>query len=106
MCGTGFLATPGVGCNCFRRGILRRRMRLERCTRSPDTDAASFSRMSAPFTLHAKESVGAGVEIKSRGARVTEGHWAKAGAGPPLLLSNINHPFTELSPHWPVSHLW
>lgn len=52
-----FLATPGVGCNCFRRGILRHGMRLERRTRSPDTDTASFSRMSAPFTLHAR-SVG------------------------------------------------
>lgn len=87
------LATPGVGCNCFRRGILWYRMRLERRTRSPDTDAASFSPMSAPFYTLRKEGVGGGgVEIKSRGAHVTESHWAKAeGAALPLQMAFIQY---------------
>lgn len=105
-----FLATPGVGCNCFRRGILRHRMSLERHTRSPDTDAASFSWVSAPFTLHARSggdgrggwrlSPAALTSLRATG-RMCRGlvrryRW---------LLSNINHPFTELSLHWPVTQL-
>lgn len=74
-----FLVTPGVGCNCFRRGIFRHGMRLERHTRSPDTDTASFSRMSAPFTLHARS----GVWRLSPGGR--------QGAGSPLQMAFIQY---------------
>lgn len=88
-----FLATQRGGCNCFRRENLQHRMRLEGRTSSPDTDVASFSRMSAPFTLHARSGGGGwAVEIKSRGVHVTESHWAKAGgAGSPLQMAFIQY---------------